>query len=112
MISLPSEITLNKDKVPAQDAVIFLTDKYGNTSDKTDQIMNITYDTVSKLWHINFIGNEKTFCYKNENVKLIKNSLKDKASVAVFDYLMQMAGFNDIKNEEGQNLLVKRLEKA
>ena len=64
MISLPSEITLNEDKVPAQDAVIFLTDKYGNTSDKTDQIMNITYDTVSKLWHINFIGNEKTFCYK------------------------------------------------
>ena len=112
MISLPSEITLNEDKVPAQDAVIFLTDKYGNTSDKTDQIMNITYDTVSKLWHINFIGNEKTFCYKNENVKIIKNSLKDKVSVAVFDYLMQMAGFNDIKNEEGQNLLVKRLEKA
>lgn len=108
---LPSETNQNEDTISARNAIIFLTDKYGNTSDKTDQVKDITYDTVSKLWHINFIGNDKIFHYKNENVKIIKTGLKDKRSVAVLDYFVQMAQFSDIENEEGQNLLVKRLEK-
>ena len=30
----------------------------------------------------------------------------------MFDYLLQMAQFSDIKNDEGHNLLVKNLEKS
>ena len=75
-------------------------------------IENLTYDNVKGIWNIDFVGDQRTFHYKNENVKIIKNCLKDKQSATVFDYLLQMAQFSDIKNDEGQNLLVKNLEKS
>ena len=52
------------------------------------------------------------YFHKKENVQVIKNCLKDKQSATVFDYLLQMAQFSDIKNDDGQNLLVKNLEKS
>ncbi len=94
-----------------EDSIIFLTDKYGKR-DRTTEIENLTYDKVKGIWNIDFVGDQRTFHYKNENVKIIKNCLKDKQSAAVFDYLLQMAQFSDIKNDEGQNLLVKNLEKS
>lgn len=93
------------------DSIIFLTDKYGRR-DRTTEIENISYDNVSGLWNIDFVGNQRTFHYKKENVQIIKNCLKDKQSATVFDYLLQMAQFSDIKNDDGQNLLVKNLEKS
>ena len=97
---------MNKD-----DLIIFLTDKYGKR-DRTVEIENISYDNVSGLWNIVFAGDPRTFHYKKENVRVIKNCLKDKQSATVFDYLLQMAQFSDIKNDDGQNLLVKNLEKS
>ena len=94
-----------------EDSIIFLTDKYGKR-DRTTEIENLTYDNVKGIWNIDFVGEQRTFHYKNENVKIIKNCLKDKQSATVFDYLLQMAQFSDIKNDEGQNLLVKNLEKS
>ena len=97
---------MNKD-----DLIIFLTDKNGKR-DRTAEIENISYDNVSGLWNIIFAGDPRTFHYKKENVRVIKNCLKDKQSSTVFDYLLQMAQFSDIKNDDGQNLLVKNLEKS
>ena len=97
---------MNKD-----DLIIFLTDKNGKR-DRTVEIENISYDNVSGLWNIVFAGDPRTFHYKKENVRVIKNCLKDKQSATVFDYLLQMAQFSDIKNDDGQNLLVKNLEKS
>lgn len=94
-----------------EDSIIFLTDKYGKR-DRTTEIENLTYDNVKGIWNIDFVGDQRTFHYKNENVKIIKNCLKDKQSATVFDYLLQMAQFSDIKNDEGQNLLVKNIEKS
>ena len=94
-----------------EDSIIFLTDKYGKR-DRTTEIENLTYDNVKGIWNIDFVGDQRTFHYKNENVKIIKNCLKDKQSATIFDYLLQMAQFSDIKNDEGQNLLVKNLEKS
>ena len=94
-----------------EDSIIFLTDKYGKR-DRTTEIENLTYDNVKGIWNIDFVGDQRTFHYKNENVKIIKNCLKDKQSATVFDYLLQMTQFSDIKNDEGQNLLVKNLEKS
>lgn len=93
------------------DYIIFLTDKYGRR-DRTTEIENISYDNATGLWNINFTGDQRTFHYKKENVQVIKNCLKDKQSATVFDYLLQMAQFSDIKNDDGQNLLVKNLEKT
>lgn len=97
---------MNKD-----DSIIFLTDKYGKR-DRTTEIENLTYDNVKGIWNIDFVGDQRTFHYKNENVKIVNDCLKDKQSATVFDYLLQMAQFSDIKNDEGQNLLVKNLEKS
>lgn len=94
-----------------EDSIIFLTDKYGKR-DRTTEIENLTYDNVKGIWNIDFVGDQRTFHYKNENVKIVKNCLKDKQSATIFDYLLQMAQFSDIKNDEGQNLLVKNLEKS
>lgn len=92
-------------------AIVFLTDKNGRKN-KTDQIENISFNPTSSLWEIKFFGDGRTFHYKTENVQVIKNCLQDKHSAAVFDYILQMAQFSDIKNDEGQNLLVKNVEKS
>lgn len=79
--------------MPQSDSIIFLTDKYGRR-DRTTEIENISYDKESGLWNIDFVGDQRTFHYKKENVQVIKNCLKDKQSAAVFDYLLQMAQFS------------------
>lgn len=55
-----------------EDSIIFLTDKYGKR-DRTTEIENLTYDNVKGIWNIDFVGDQRTFHYKNENVKIIKN---------------------------------------
>ena len=69
-----------------EDSIIFLTDKYGKR-DRTTEIENLTYDNVKGIWNIDFVGDQRTFHYKNENVKIIKNCLKGKQSATEFDYL-------------------------
>ena len=93
------------------DSVIFLTDKYG-TRDRTAEIKSISYNSAKELWNIEFTGSRHTFSYKKENVKVIKNCLRETQSAAVFDFLLQMAELSNIKNDDGQNLLVKKLEKS
>ena len=93
------------------EGLIFLTDKYGKHN-KTKEIESISFDIVGKFWHVEFKNHDREFHYKKENVQIIRNCLKDKQSATVFDYLLQMAEFSEIKNGEGQNLLVKNLEKT
>lgn len=92
------------------DSIIFLSDKYGK-QDKTSQIESIYREEKTKLWNIKFFNDERIFHYKNENVEIVKNALADKTSDSVFDYLIKMADFSEIKNESGQSLLVNKLEK-
>lgn len=94
-----------------RDSAIFLTDKYG-TRDRTAEIENISYNAAKGLWDIEFAGAKHTFSYKTENVKIVKNCLRETQSAAVFDFLLQMAEFSSIQNDDGQNLLVKKLEKS
>lgn len=93
------------------DSLIFLTDKYGRRN-RTKEIESISFNPRLKIYEIVFKGSNRTFHYKNENVQFVKNTLKDKKSAAVFEYLLQMANFSEMKNDDGQNILVKNLEKA
>ncbi len=90
---------------------IYLTDKFGRHN-RTAEIESILFDEVKKVWNIKFSSDSRTFHYKKENVQIIRNCLNDKKSADVFDYLLKMAEFSDIKNEDGQNLLVRNLEKS
>ncbi len=90
---------------------IFLTDKFGKNN-RTAEIESISFDEVKKVWNVKFSSDARTFHYKRENVQIIRNCLNDKKSADVFDYLLQMAEFSDIKNKDGQNLLVRNLEKS
>ena len=90
--------------------IIFVTDKYGRRN-KTDDIEKLQYDSRKDVYYITY-KDGKTYPCRSADLQIIKNCLKDKQSATVFDYLLQMAQFSDIKNEEGQNLLVKNLEKS
>ena len=90
--------------------IIFVTDKYGKRN-KTDDISRLQYDRNKDVYFITY-KDGKTYPCKSTDIQIIKNTLKDKQSATVFDYLIQMAQFSDIKNDEGQNLLVKNLEKS
>ena len=90
--------------------IIFVTDKYGRRN-KTGDIEKLQYDSRKDVYYITY-KDGKTYPCRSADLQIIKNCLKDKQSAAVFDYLLQMAQFSDIKNDEGQNLLVKNLEKS
>ena len=90
--------------------IIFVTDKYGKRN-KTGDISRLQYDSCKDVYFITY-KDGKTYPCKSSDIQIIKNCLKDKQSVAVFDYLLQMAEFSDIKSDDGQNLLVKNLEKT
>lgn len=92
--------------------LIFITDKNGKKHDKTSEVEDFYYNEERKLYSIKYTTSNIYYHYKNENVQIIENSLNDKQSTTVFDYLLRMAEFSDIKNDEGQNLLVKNFEKA
>ena len=90
--------------------IIFVTDKYGKRN-KTGDIEKLQYDSRKDVYYITY-KDGKTYPCRSADLQIIKNCLKDKQSATVFDYLLQMAQFSDIKNDEGQNLLVKNLEKS
>ena len=90
--------------------IIFVTDKYGKRN-KTGDISRLQYDSHKDVYFITY-KDGKTYPCKSSDIQIIKNCLKDKQSATVFDYLLQMAEFSDIKNDDGQNLLVKNLEKS
>ncbi len=90
--------------------IIFVTDKYGKRN-KTDDIARLQYDSHKDVYFITY-KDGKTYPCKSSDIQIIKNTLKDKKSATVFDYLIQMAQFSDIKNDDGQNLLVKNLVKS
>lgn len=98
-----------KDSVCLHD-IIFVTDKYGRRN-KTGDIEKLQYDSRKDVYYITY-KDGKTYPCRSADLQIIKNCLKDKQSATVFDYLLQMAQFSDIKNDEGQNLLVKNLEKS
>ncbi|MBO6176225.1 MAG: AAA family ATPase [Treponema sp.] len=90
--------------------IIFVTDKYGRRN-KTGDIEKLQYDSRKNVYYITYKAG-KTYPCRSADLQIIKNCLKDKQSATVFDYLLQMAQFSDIKNDEGQNILVKNLEKS
>lgn len=90
--------------------IVFVTDKYGRRN-KTGDIEKLAYDSRKDVYFITY-KDGKTYPCRSCDIQIIKNSLKDKQSAIVFDYLLQMAQFSDIKNDDGQNLLVKNLEKS
>ncbi len=92
------------------DFIVFLTDRYGR-KDRTHEIKSIQQSQNQKVFQIEFLNNA-VYTYKTENVQIVKNCLSDKKSAGVFDYLMQMAHFSEMRNDNGDNLLVKNLEKT
>ena len=90
--------------------IIFVTDKYDKRN-KTGDIEKLQYDSRKDVYYISY-KDGKTYPCRSADLQIVKNCLKDKQSATVFDYLLQMAQFSDIKNDEGHNLLVKNLEKS
>ncbi len=61
-------------------------------------------------WHICF-GNGSERDYQQSELNITESVLNNKQSKSVFEYLKQIAGLSDIKNEEtGERLLAKRFE--
>lgn len=90
--------------------IIFVTDKYGKRN-KTGDIEKLQYDSRKDVYFITY-KDGKTYPCRSADLQIIQNCLKDKQSATVFDYLLQMAQFSDIQNDEGQNLFLKNLEKS
>lgn len=94
-----------------QDGIIYITHKRKTSKDETKDIKSIFFSNDLNKWKIEY-NSGRTFYYNSENVKIIPNSLSDKKSATVFDYLLQMAQFSEITNQDGENLLVKNLQKT
>lgn len=67
--------------------------------------------TSDSYWHICFDdGSERD--YRQKDLEIIESCLSQGQSANVFEYIKQIAGLSDIKNEEtGEKLLAKRFEK-
>ena len=90
---------------------IYLTDKNGIEKEKTDEVSDIRFDEDKKLWSVRFGNSERAYYYKPENVRIIRNCLSERKSGSVYDYLLKTAAFSEIENSNGDNLLVKTLER-
>ena len=90
---------------------IFLTDKNGVCKEKTDEISDIKFDESKNLWFVRFTNTNRFYHYKPENVRIVKNCLSEVKSGNVYDYLLKVAAFSKIENPDGDNLLVKILER-
>lgn len=66
---------------------------------------------VCEYWHICFEdGSERD--YRRDELTVEESCLNQKQAEDVFAYIRQLAGLNDLKNEEtGENLLVKKFDK-
>ena len=94
-----------------KDCIIYITHKGKSPKDETKDIKNITYLEDINKWEVQY-NSGRVFNYNPENIKIIKNVLSDNKSSTVFDYLLQMAEFSEIKNYEGENLLLKNIQKT
>lgn len=62
-------------------------------------------------WHICF-GNGSERDYKQSELKIAESCLNQKQAENVFEYIKQIAGLSEIRNEEtGEKILAKRFEK-
>lgn len=62
-------------------------------------------------WHICFgDGSERDYCQRD--LHIVESCLSERQSANVFEYIKQIAGLSDIRNEEtGEKLLFKRFDK-
>lgn len=62
-------------------------------------------------WHICFgDGSERDYCQRD--LHIVQSCLSERQSANVFEYIKQIAGLSDIRNEEtGEKLLFKRFDK-
>ena len=93
------------------DRYVYLTDKNGICKEKSDEISAIKFNELKQMWEVRFRNNESVYFYRPENVRIVKNCLTEKESGGVYDYLLKTAAFSEIENSNGDNLLVKTLEK-
>lgn len=71
-------------------------------------VFRTKYDSY---WHICF-GNGSERDYRENDLNIVESVLSQSQSSNVFEYIRQIAGLSDIKNEEtGEKLLAKRFEK-
>lgn len=91
--------------------IIYLTDKNGR-QDKTRQITRIQFDSAKDLYLVTFENSEKVFHYKPENVEIIRNAVvAEKHTGTVFEYLKNIASLSEMKNDDGEKILVKNYER-
>ncbi|MBD5520297.1 MAG: AAA family ATPase [Lachnospiraceae bacterium] len=75
---------------------------------KAIYVFRSEYETY---WHICF-GDGSERDYNRSDLKVVESCLNQSRSANVFEYLKQIAGLSDIRNEEtGEKLLAKRFEK-
>ena len=75
---------------------------------KAIYVFRSTYDSY---WHICFGGGSERD-YRQSDLNIVESCLNQSQSANVFEYIKQIAGLSDIKNEEtGEKLLAKRFEK-
>ena len=71
-------------------------------------VFRSTYDSY---WHICF-GDGSERDYRQSDLNIVESCLSQSQSANVFEYIKQIAGLSDIKNEEtGEKLLAKSFEK-
>lgn len=91
--------------------IIYLTDKNGK-HDKTKQIQRIQFDSTKNLYLITFENSDRIFHYKPENVEIIRNVVvTEKHTGMVFEYLKNIASLSEIKNDNGEKILVKNYDR-
>lgn len=74
----------------------------------TIYVFRSTYDSY---WHICF-GDGSERDYRQSDLNIVESCLSQSQSANVFEYIKQIAGLSDIKNEEtGEKLLAKSFEK-
>lgn len=91
--------------------IIFLTDKTGKKKDKTNQISYIQFDSNKNQYLISFENDDRVFHYKPENVEIIHNTISEKKPKTILDYFKDIASLSNIKNDAGENILVKNYNK-
>lgn len=79
------------------------------------ELFNITAIYVFRgssdsYWHICY-ENGKEVDYRQNELSIVESCLSQSQSVSVFEYIKQIAGLSDLKNETGEKLLAKRFEK-
>ena len=84
---------------------IILTTKYGR-QDKTKEIEHISYAQYKNVYWITFKDGKK-YPFKGDDVEILKNTLREKVPSSVFQFLLRMAEFSELKNDDDENLLIQ-----